>query len=490
MVNPTQNDYNVDDIFKGYSTDELHAMRRQLRINAAKRCAEAKDILGWGKLLFPEKFDKPFCSELHGYFIDIRGEEFTNTEAPRNHAKTTLKCFLIPLFQALEEPDTFRHYLQVQSTGTKAVAVNAAIKIELETNEDLREIYGDQISEEKWTDTQFVLRNGVVFTAVGAGQSIRGLNYRNIRPDYIIVDDLYDEEDINNIDSTTKKNNWFWSSLFPARAKTRRCSIHIQGTAINAEDLLEKLKGKKRWKSRTFKAIKDWENQVVLWPELNTWEMLMDDLDDMGSIIFYRELQNERRDDSSSIIKMAWIREYDPFQVKFDKHFFIEEVLLGCDPSIGKKAKSDFTGIALVLKCRYEDASTYVYYIADVWNKKLSLDKRVLLLDEIGKDQPEDRPINQAIIEGISGFQDFVEEVRRRTDLPVCEVDEVKDKISNMEHKSKFFEQQKVFINKNIQGDLKTMLIHQLTTNNPKHDDIRDAVFLCLDHKSGDWNFV
>src|SRR3972149_5800935 len=96
---------------------------KQARAELVRRYAKDKDILNWGKILFPEKFYLGYCNELHKYFIDIRGEKFTAVKAPRNHAKTIIKCFLIPIFQALEEPE-YRHYLNVQSTASKGVSVN------------------------------------------------------------------------------------------------------------------------------------------------------------------------------------------------------------------------------------------------------------------------------------------------------------------------------------------------------------------------------
>lgn len=466
------------------SREQLFEIKRQARLELARRYAKDKNILAWGKILFPDKFQLPFCQELHQYFVDIRQEEFTATEAPRNHSKTTIKCFLIPLFQALEEPETYQHYLNVQATFSKALSVNNGIRIELETNEDLRDLYGDQIGE-RWSEQQFVLKNGIIFTAIGSGQSIRGLNYRNIRPDYIIADDLYDEDDINNPESTIKKNDWFWSSLYPARAKTKRCSIHVQGTAINGEDLLEKLRKMARWVSKTFRAIKDWAKKEVLWPELNTFESLEADREDMGSVIFFREMQNERRDETTSIIKRSWIKFYDPDDLKFDEHLHLVGVLLGCDPSIGAKVENDATGIAVVLKTRESDSSGFKFYIDSVWNEHLSLHERTKLLQTIYSDRPNGSRITRAFIEGIAGFKDFVSEVRRRTTLPVTEVDNVKDKISNLESKSHLFENGKVFINKNIPAKLKDLLIYQLTTNHPKHDDVRDAVLLCLSEKTG-----
>lgn len=464
-----------------FTDEELLEIGRQARLQLARIAAQEKDILTWGKLLFPATFDLPFCYSLHQYFVEIRHDPRTNTKAPRFHAKTTVKCFLIPLFQALYEPETFNHYLNVQATDTKANAINRAIRTELEENADLMELVGDMMGP-RWTDEQFVLKNDVCFTAVGAGQSIRGIQYRSRRPDYMMVDDLYDEKDIHNPAATEKKNEWFWSTLYPARAQGRRCCIHVQGTATNELDLLNKLEKSKDFKSKTFKSIiGDWKNQEVLWPEKITFKDLMRDMELMTTAIFMREMQNEPRDDSASIVKRAWIHEYDPTTLRPSGRFEYVGCVLGVDPSIGKKEENDYTGMALMYVYRYTDGKGYFYYIDRLWNEHWSLDQRVTKLQEIQDNQPPDRKITHCFIEGIAGFKDFVAEARRRTNLPITEVDKMPDKLAHLETKAWFFETEHIFINQNIDQKLKDEWIYQMTTNHPKFDDMRDATLIPLE---------
>lgn len=473
-------------VIKGLERDSAEWLgeSRKLRLTIARRTAKEGDVLGWGAALFPDKFGLEYCYPLHQYLVDIRGEEFTSTKAPRYHSKTTIKGFLIPIFQAIHEPQTFKHYLAVQATNTKANAVNRSIRYEFEENDLLRELYGD-MEGPRWTDEQFVLSNQICFTAVGAGQSIRGINYRNRRPDYIMPDDLYDEEDINNPESTLKKNEWFWSTLYPARAQGQRTSIQVTGTATSELDLMNRLEKLAYVKSRTFKAIVDWDNKVVLWPQKNTFESLMRDLEGMTSSIFMREMQNEPRDDASSIVKMAWLKEYDPGDLVPSGSFQYVGCYLGVDPSIGAKEENDYTGIALIYIFRYTDGRGYFYYLANLWNEHLSLDKRVKLLQDIQDRQPPNRKITMAYIEGVAGFKDFVAEVRRRTNIPVREVPEpgkkIMDKLAHLEVKAWFFENGRFFYNKNIDPKLIDNWKYQMTTNHPQYDDMRDATLMPLE---------
>lgn len=472
-----------------YTREELKsALHKQARIEKSRLCSAKGDVLGWGQALMPQKFSLPFCA-LHQYIVDHRLDELAVLEAARGHAKTTCSCMLVPLYQALNEPEAYRHYLMVQATDEKALAVNNSIKLELEQNELIRYAYGSQIGTERWTNGQFVLKNGVCFTAVGAGQSIRGINYRNHRPDNINLDDLYNEDDINNVDSTKKKNDWFWSVLFPSRAKGKKSRVSISGTPANNEDLLEKLKKREGWSHGTFRAAEDVNVGPVLWKELNTLEQLQRDMKNMPLVIFYREMMCERRDDASSIIKREWLQswEYDPVDLKFDAEFQYVGGILGIDPSIGKREENDCTGMAFVIKGQRSDGSLPVYYIEGLTNAHMSFQERLDAAKAYCADRHRERPATKVNVEGISGFTDFGDKVAASVSIPCEVIKRVPDKITHLEKKSHYFQNRRIFLNKNIEGTLKDALAYQLVTNHPKHDDLRDALLHALDDESTSW---
>ena len=471
-----------------------------VRLAAARRCAEEGDVLNWGKMLMPEKFTVPFCQEFHGYLVEARKNPFVSTEAPRGHSKTTIGCMLIPLFQGLVEPKAFRHYLNVQSNEEKALAVNRAIKAEIEQNELIRELYGDQVGKDRWTDASFVLRNGVVFSAAGSGASIRGINYRNMRPDYIIVDDLYDTEaDTNSPTSTEKKNQWFWSTLYPAAAQDREASVRLQGTAVNKYDLFEKLKLDPSVTSRTFKAVISWDTKEVLWKGLKTFEDYEALRTQMGSLIFSREYQNERRDDASSIIKMAWLYpedgtanwEYDPSAIRFDNgDYDYLAAVVALDPSIGGKVTSDKSGYALVIKAQKKDGTLPLFFIEALANAHDSFQQRIARVQGFITGRPVNRPVTRVRVEAIAGFKDIAQQIAASVNVPCDVVAHVPNKTTNLEKHSALFENRRVFLNMNIDPVLKQELAYQLTVVNPRHDDIRDAVLMGLDVNGTDTSWA
>lgn len=425
-----------------------------------------ENILEWGRYYFPDKFSLPFCHELHDYLIAIKDKPRTATLAPRGHAKTTIKCFLIPLYLALNFPSRFNHFLNVQATTKKAITVNLSIRNELENNEKLIADYGLQVSKEMWTQKQFVLKNGVIFSAIGAGESTRGLNYNNIRPDYMAIDDLYDDSDMENPDMIEKKNSWFWSTLYKARAIGRPTSIHIQGTAIHSTDLMHTLEKSDVWLFRKFVAC-DFETGYLLWPEANTIEELENDKKDMGSIAFNREMLNDPRDDSTSIIKKAWyhvLEDMPPVKLMWK--------ICGIDPAEKTKEMNDFTAKATAYISQDKDI-----YFVDIRNDKLTFKQNK---DDV-LNVHETHNLDMAPFETNKAFGLF-EELKRTTAVPVKERIADKDKITRLISASSFFENSKVFFVKSgIDDKILDETEKQLLNNKPKHDDIRDAIVLVIE---------
>src|SRR5271165_313585 len=89
----------------------------------------------------------------------------------------------------------FRNCLIIGAKEELAAELLINIKSELDNNDALLGIYGDQHGA-TWTGTKVVLKSGVCIQARGVGQNMRGTQYMNRRPDLIIVNDFEDDEDV------------------------------------------------------------------------------------------------------------------------------------------------------------------------------------------------------------------------------------------------------------------------------------------------------
>ena len=484
-------------IIPGIWTPEQRADANiQARVARAKICAKNKDILGWGRNIFPEKFPIPFSDDLHNYFVSIRGDEITSTVAPRGHGKTIIRCCLIPMFQALEEPETFDYYAEFQSTHQKGVGITFAIKNDFENNPALRRIYGSLIGLVKWTDEIFMLPNGVVFQGAGAGDSIRGMQFMNRRPNAVILDDLYDTEDIGRPEAIQAKNDWFWGSLYPARAKGKRTSFHVQGTVAGDNDLMiqlgEMAKTDKAIKHREFPAIIQ-KTGKPLWKELNTLEELEIERNRMGDVAFNRENLGDRSSRGTSIIKAQFLSSWrqPPSAFKCDgvsDPYRMIEVIVGVDPSVGKKQANnpkklgDPAAYARVWKLLPTNmpGALPVYFIDSIINKCLGMQERIDAAKDMVTTARPDRRVRRIRVETIAGFDDIGTLIARAVAVPCEKVAYVVDKMLNLEKKQPFFQNGRVFINDQLPIEIIKEVEKQLTNNKPQHDDIRDAIFLTL----------
>lgn len=143
--------------------------------------------------------------------------------------------------------------LIVGSNWTSACDRLAPIKQELETNDLIIELFGDQKAA-PWTQDEIVLANGVKIRAIGAGQSMRGVKHNDERPDLAAIDDLEDEENIATEESRRKTERWLNGTLRPA-LHPRTGKIRFIGTPIHPKALIQKKFEDPDWKSRRFPAI-------------------------------------------------------------------------------------------------------------------------------------------------------------------------------------------------------------------------------------------
>lgn len=482
----------------------------QARAEKAKRCAARKDVLGWLRAVNPRIYHLEMCS-LHEYQVATRHEPESGLEAPRYHAKTAIGCSGIPLYQACEEPELFDYVLNVQANEKKALALNMGLKLEFEQNMVLRHLYGNLVGSDKWTDSLFVLRNDVVFQAATTGQSMKGTNYRLRRPNYVLLDDAYDDDHIRNPDATMAVNDWVESTLEPMLANDRPHVRRWQGTAVNDVDGLKRLEEKSKVSGATTKfrrfcafgvidAAGKWvdDGVTVLWPALRTYAAwkVKQTAPGTNPTIFNREHLNVRGGDAEAVVHQEWLDvpgwEYDPdIEFRFGVDHLLLAVIIACDPSVGKKQENDPTGFALLLKTQRTDGSLPVYWIDALRNERLSPQQRIDQMKDWLRVYRARFPTCQSFevrIETVAGFADFGDQAAAQLDAPVTVLDAVTDKLTHLQSKALLIQNRRVRLNKHIDGILKTAIKHQLVTNYPTQDDLRDAALIGLDTTdSGLW---
>ncbi len=135
---------------------------------------------------------------------------------PRGHAKSTHFDIFLPLWLMFQPKRLINFMVVVGKSEDSANRLLADIQAELEYNQRIISDFGEQKSAGTWTEGEFKTQSVNKFLAVGRGQSPRGLRDRESRPDYIVIDDLDDDELCRNEKRVKDLTDWVKEALFGA----------------------------------------------------------------------------------------------------------------------------------------------------------------------------------------------------------------------------------------------------------------------------------
>ena len=100
----------------------------------------------------------------------------------RGHAKSTHMDVFIPLWLKCQKQRQINTLVLVGKSQDNANRLLGDLQAELQYNKRYIYDFGPQYNAGKWTEGEFVTTDGCSFTALGRGQSPRGLRERENRP--------------------------------------------------------------------------------------------------------------------------------------------------------------------------------------------------------------------------------------------------------------------------------------------------------------------
>lgn len=161
-------------------------------------------------------------------------------EWARGHAKSTHMGVFVPLWLKIQKERQFHTLVLVSKSEDSADRLLADLQAELEFNQRYINDFGEQMKEGNWAEGEFTTLDGYYFTSIGRGQSPRGLKNKSRRPDYIIIDDIDDDEMVRNEQRVSKATEWVLSALFGAMEAGRGRFIMV-GNRIAKNSVLSKI---------------------------------------------------------------------------------------------------------------------------------------------------------------------------------------------------------------------------------------------------------
>lgn len=223
---------------------------------------------------------------------------------PRGHAKSTHIGVFIPLWLIFQPKRLINFMVTVGKSEDSAVRLLGDLQAELEYNQRLIADFGEQKNLGSWLEGEFKTRGGAKFLAVGRGQSPRGLRDREARPDYIVIDDIDDDELCRNEKRVKDLTDWVKEALFGA-LDVGRGRFMLVGNLISKKSVLANIAASKGVYVSEIKAVDRDGNPT--WVDKWTKEEAQAVKDFMGYRAWEKEMMHNPITDGS-IFRHDWIR--------------------------------------------------------------------------------------------------------------------------------------------------------------------------------------
>ena len=388
----------------------------------------------------------------------------------RGHAKSTHMDVFIPMWLKCQKIRELNVMVLVGKSQDNANTLLADIQAELQYNQRYIADFGEQYSAGNWQEGEFVTQDECAFFARGRGQSPRGLRYRSHRPDYIVCDDLDDDELCQNEARVRKMTDWLFEALLGTTDGGRGRFIMV-GNLISKNSVLYNVAQREAF---TVSRVNIYDSKGnVSWKE--KWSKK--EVQDLEAKTGYRSFQKEYMNNpitEGAVFKNDWIKWIDPLPLKQ-----YDEIIAYCDPSFKSSSKNDYKAIKVWAK-----KGTQLHHLF-AFVRQCSISEMVRWFYDLHERMQEENVICNYYIEA-NFLQDIIldefttEGNIRGYQLPIRADKRSKpDKFQRIEAISPLWERGFVFYNINMKHD-KDMLagIDQTLAfekGSRSHDDAPDA---------------
>jgi phage terminase large subunit-like protein len=390
--------------------------------------------------------------------------------APREHAKSTVISLFFVLYCICYKLRKF--IVLISDTEAQAILLLAAVKAELESNDELRADFGDLVDSVKWGERDIITATGTRLSARGAGQSLRGLRQRMYRPDLVICDDLEDDEHIDNPEYRAKLERWFKNVVLNLG---KSCQVFAIGTILHYDSLLSHLLDPEKFKKflkRRFEAIDEERTaQSVLWAQKWSQADLAAKEEDIGTTEFNQEFRNMPVSADTQSFKESDVIRHAYTRASIEGKELIK--ITAIDPAISKKEKADdFASVTVGI-----DERGFILVLR-AEGKHLSFPEQWrFVLQRFDEEQPVALGVETVAYQ--KALKEHVEEVSRETQryIPIVEIQADQDKFRRITAISPLVENGTIRFC--LDGTQKK-LISQLLYLGKIKDDLADALAMAV----------
>lgn len=329
--------------------------------------------------------------------------------APRDHGKTFFFDFAYPIWKAAHQPDG-KGYI-FSATKDQAIRILGDIAEEIESNPKLQWLVPKVRSGKRsWSRSAITLSNGHKIYARGYGTKVRGAH-----PDWIVCDDVLNDEDRYSEVKRTKNIDYFYTAI--TNMIVPGGTIIVVGTPFSGRDLYADLARNSRYCFRKFPALR--QDGSTLWPARYSKQTLEDKRIEIGSVRFTCEFLCEPISDDMSLFPERLFRGTDVelmnvrlgMPAKFWDDMGITRRYVGVDFAISSSTAADFTAVFVI---GVNDEGTR--YIIDIQQHKgLAYQEQLSLINALGRKYRPD----VIYLEANQMQRIFGDELILKSDLPI-----------------------------------------------------------------------
>jgi len=342
---------------------------------------------------------------------------------PRGHGKTECASFNYASWLLGNNPDI--HINIVSKTSTLAEEILTALITRIESDQNYNRLFPTVKPRQpkKWTSKEIIAERPTIsknpsIKATGLMGPITGG-----RSHLVICDDIIDEENVRTRLQLEKVETWFNKVLFPTMYPDG--AILVIGTRWHYADLYSRLL--RSWPNTVKQAIIDHDEQTVLWPEYWSYDKLQDRHNEIGTVFFNCQYQNDPRGMEGLLLKSEWLHPWEsPPPLAYRAY-------AGVDPALGE---GDQSAIARLVEGPERS------YLDDVWSETIPLP---LFLKKLQRDHQTHRYVK--IFLEANAFQKVLMYLPELRGLPIVPVQTSRDKESRFIGMSSHFESRRVDVN-------------------------------------------
>lgn len=285
-----------------------------------------KDPIAWMKYYFPS-----FCfAEFAPFQIKsikkyVRAEKIVHSRKwARGLSKSTIR--MMEVFYKIYAQDIRANLLLISKSEDNATRLLAPYRVNLESNQRLLQDYGSQQHKARWTNEEFITRKGSSFRAVGAGQNPRGARLDEMRTNFLLFDDIDDDEVCRNEERLDLRWQWIQEAVIPTIEISRPYWISCDNNVI-AEDSIAIRFDTIATYSETVNIRN--ENGVSTWPQKNSEQHIDEALSMMSYESGQKEYFNNPFSQGKTFPEVIW-ENCPPFHT-------LEFVVIYADPATSNK---------------------------------------------------------------------------------------------------------------------------------------------------------